>query len=185
MIDNETNINEEAFNVNNNTLIEKKFFYKISNLTLGPFDYSDSKIKVFLNDVTKFKINFAFRNFIPKVNSLNYECNLWTIIQNFNFDSRGHFTVTAEIDNDPCYWNKDRNEDKYMKKYPKDSFFKEFINKLLWIHVIVFILAFYSLYLNIHSILKFAEMYKKIHRRKQNIKDVKIILINYPIGFFN
>ena len=60
--------------------IKREFIYQISNITLGPFDYPDSDIKDFLNDIVEFKVNYNFRTYVPVFYFNNYECYLWVII---------------------------------------------------------------------------------------------------------
>lgn len=60
--------------------IKKKFYYKIDNSTLGPFDYEDDKVRVFLNTVTDFSINYTMEIYYPSFYEKNLECYTYVII---------------------------------------------------------------------------------------------------------
>lgn len=61
-------------------LIKRESFYTINNLTLGPFDRNDNDIKLFLNDVLEFKMNYRFQTLVPHYYHDNYDCFLWVAI---------------------------------------------------------------------------------------------------------
>ena len=45
--------------------IKREIFYTINNTTLGPFDKNDIDVKLFLNDVLEFKLNYRFKPLYP------------------------------------------------------------------------------------------------------------------------
>jgi len=51
--------------------------YIIDNTTMGPFDYSDDKLKVFLNNVVNFRLNYTYTTYVPKFKNDNYECSYY------------------------------------------------------------------------------------------------------------
>ena len=57
--------------------IKREIFYTINNTTLGPFDKNDIDVKLFLNDVLEFKLNYRFQTFVPHFYHNNYDCIFW------------------------------------------------------------------------------------------------------------
>jgi hypothetical protein len=156
-IDLSNNNNYDYYNKNNK--IDKKFYYKITNDTFGPFDYTDNEIKLFLNDVSTFRIIYSYMNYVPLFYEDNLECTKWTIQQKYSYVQRSHFIVSLDIDNHHC-----------DESFRTISGLSDFINKLMWIHVIVLILAVVSLILIWKHIQKLAAMFVKAkNKNKVNI----------------
>lgn len=107
--------------------------YKVTKDNLGPFDLDDGRLKLFLNDVVEFRVNYTFKTYIPVYYYDYYACNLWAVNQIYNFASRGHFTIKLNINRLGC-------EDLNVRY----SYLNLFVNKLLWIHLIIISLAIYS-----------------------------------------
>jgi hypothetical protein len=140
-------------------VIPRKFYYKITNETLGPFGYSNEDLKEFLNDVVDFKLNYTLKTYVPYYYNNNYDCNYWSVNQIYSFATRGHLVVKLNIIKLAC-------ED-YLGNH---TFLDIFINKLLWIHIIVFILAFLSLYMTWDYIQSIASLYMRVkskHKQKK------------------
>lgn len=138
--------------------IPRYFSYRLDNSSLGPFDYPHDDIKEFLNDVVDFKLNYTLKTYVPFYYNNNYDCSLWWITQIYNFANRGHFVVKLNIIKKAC-------ED-YLGNH---TFIDIFINKLLWIHLIVFILAILSLYMTWNYIQSIANLYIRVkskHKQK-------------------
>jgi hypothetical protein len=57
--------------------IRREFFYNVNNVTMGPFDKNDNDVKLFLNDVIEFKLNYRFKTLVPHYYYNNYECFMW------------------------------------------------------------------------------------------------------------
>jgi len=124
------------------------YLYKINQTSLGPLD--DPNIKDFLNDVIVFRINYTLFTYKPYIHENNFECIKWEVIQIYDFAQRNHIIAKLDITNKPCL-----NESITM------SLFDEFINKLIWIHYIVFILAIISMKNSWRYITQFAAVYMK------------------------
>lgn len=132
---------------------KKELIYKINQNDFGPFNHDNKTIKSFLNDVIEFKTNYTFKSYIPMYFHDYYVCNLWKIIQIYNFANRGHINVKLELNRFGC---KDLNLNNH-------STFSLFINSLKWIHIIIIFLAFFSL----------IKIWKKINKvyRKYRLKN--------------
>lgn len=79
-------------------------------------------------------MNYTFKTYIPIYFYDYYACNLWAVNQIYNFASRGHFTVRLIINRLGC-------EDINLKY----TYLNLFVNKLLWIHLIIIFFAIYSI----------------------------------------
>jgi len=142
--------------------IKKDFSYVLNNSTLGPFDYPHDDVKEFLNDVIDFKLNYTLKTYVPFYYNNNYDCSLWWISQIYNFATRGHFVVKLDITKKACE-NLTGNH----------SFVDLFINKLHWIHLVVFLLAILSLIMTWNYIQSIASLYIRVkskHKQKK-LKD--------------
>ena len=122
--------------------------YNINKTSLGPFD--DPNIKEFLNDVVIFRINYTLFTYKPYLHEDNLECLKWEIIQIYDFAQRNHFIVKLDITIHPCFYES-----------IEMSFFDEFVNKLIWIHYMVLIIAIISLKYSWSYITLFAAVYMK------------------------
>lgn len=164
---NNTYKNYNFLNFRNNKEIQKSFTYRIDQNSLGPFDYPDNLVKIFLNEVVSFQLNYTLKTYVPFYYNNNYDCSLWAITQKYDFSSRAHFIVNLNIIRYSC-------EDIIIGH----SYFDIFINKLLWIHVLVFVLALISLAKSWLIIERLSVMYMKVVARTKK-KDVnKLILFN-------
>ena len=143
---------------NNDGSFIKKFLYKINQKNLGPFDLDDSKLKVFLNDVIEFKTNYTYKSYIPMYYHDYYACNLWNVNQLYNFAQRGHINVKLDITRSGC-------EDLTNHNYRFDLF----INKLIWIHLTIIILALYSLFKTWMEVNKVFDRYLKNKTKKDKV----------------
>jgi hypothetical protein len=164
-----TNIGEPNSNTNPNSLfirnnvIPKKFDYKITNTSLGPFDYPEDDVKEFLNDVVEFRLNYTLKTYVPYYYSNNYDCNFWSVTQFYNFAQRAHFNVRLSVNRLACPDYTDGH-----------SYADLFVNKLLWVHVIVLFLAIVSLILTWNYISWVAGVYMKVkfkHKQKMMGED--------------
>ena len=160
--------NPEFLYTNQNNTIPKKFIYKINSKNLGPFEFPDTQLKLFLNDVIEFRLNHTYKTYIPKFYYDYFSCSLWNIHQIYNFGSRGHFNVKLKIERVAC-------EDLNIKY----SYINLFINKLLWMHLIIIILAVYSLLYSWTTINKIFDRYLKAKSKVPN--KVNIYFINLRI----
>lgn len=144
-------------------LIAKKFDYKITNSSLGPFDYPEEDVKEFLNDVVEFRLNYTLKTYVPYFYSNNYDCNFWSVTQFYNFAQRGHFNVRLSVNRLAC------------PDYTDDHSYADlFVNKLLWVHVIVLFLAIVSLILTWNYISWIAGVYMKVkfkHKQRMITED--------------
>lgn len=136
-----------------------KFKYDLSKVDLGPFDLEDLELKKFIQSTTSFRLTYNFKIFVPYSNIQSLQCYSWNIIQKYAFDKRAHFILSLDIFRSNC-------ED---KNFGNVSGFSIFINKLLWIHIVVIILAVASFFLTWKYIYKVAKMYWKI---KQKLKSI-------------
>ena len=154
------NITEENYFISSNSRkIERNMFYQINNTTLGPFDYDNESIKEFLNSVVYFKINYTLFSYTPYQYVENTECTEWNIKQLYDFSSRIHFICTVEFSNKECGENT-----------RTISTFENFMDRLLWIHLVVINLATISLVLTWRSISNLINLYLKVKlRRKRQV----------------
>ena len=103
-----------------------------------------------------FKINYTLITKYPYLKAENYECNQYYITQTYSFQSRAHFICKLDIEDQLC--------DK-INQVRTISWIENFVSRLLWIHVIVLILAFFSLFFTFRSIFTFIKMYVNARRR--------------------
>lgn len=119
-------------------------------------------------------MNYTYKTFIPVHYYDFYACNLWSINQIYNFASRGHFSVKLNINRLGC-------EDINLKY----TYLNLFINKLLWIHMIILTLAIFSL-LNTWSIINKAfENYLRNKKKFEEESFDKVSLYLFYIKYIN
>jgi hypothetical protein len=150
--------------MNNNDEINKNkpLYYKIDNTTLGPFDQPNDEVKTFLNDIVQFRLNFTYTTYVPYAYTANYDCKVWDIDQYYDFSSRAHFISYIDIVKKPC------ENEKYDITY-----LDIFINKLLWIHVLVIVFAMISLVISWNYIQNISSMYMRA-KTKHKAKKVRL-----------
>jgi len=144
--------------------IPREFSYIVNRTSLGPFDYPNEDIKIFLNSVSNLRLNYTFRTYVPfYVN--HFECFHWVISQLYSFEHRAHFVVRLNVNRIFC----DDRSSLTIIEY--------FINRLLWIHLIVIFLATMSLILTWRYVFKIANIYwkYKTNRRETKITEKSII----------
>jgi hypothetical protein len=163
---NNTNNNEKLNEITkNNNNIEKNFYYKITQTSLGPFDYDQNEVKAFLNDVTAFRMTFSYKTYYPVYYEDNFKCTLWTIEQKYHYTHRSHFEVNLDIENHYC------------TDYTMIYNFEDFMNKLMWIHIIVLVLAVVSLSMTWRHIKKLAAMFVRVKNKKKVKNFYKIFIL--------
>jgi hypothetical protein len=127
---------------------DKKLLYQLNATSMGPFDQED--LGLFLSDVMLFRINYTLYTYKPFMEEDNLECVKWEILQKYSFMQRSHFIANLEITNNPC-----------IQETISLSLFNYFIDKLLWIHMIVLALAIISMRISWSYITEFAAHYMK------------------------
>lgn len=137
---------------------KSNFLYYLNSTYLGPFEYPNNELKSFVKHISSFQLIYNFRTLVPYQNFLNFECYHWTITQDYSFDQRAHFILNLVTKKRNC-------QDKNITNV---SGFAVFIEKLLWIHVLVFILAFASFVLTWKYVYKIAKMYWRIKHQLQS-----------------
>lgn len=142
-------INEDDIKVKK---IDREFFYYLNQKTLGPFDKDVKEIKEFLKDISLFTLEYNFKTYVPHNNVMNYECYHWSIIQQYSFTQRAHFILTIDTKKLDCIDKADETI----------SGLTIFISKLLWIHIIVFLLSSFSFALTWKYIYKIAKLYWRL-----------------------
>jgi hypothetical protein len=134
--------------------ITKSFFYKLNSTSLGPFDLEESNVKMFLNDVVFFKINYTMMTKYPFLYSDNFECSEWRVLQKYSFETRGHLVCTLDIRTTTC-----------MEDFHIVGIFENIFNKMLWIHLLVIILAIMSLFFTLNEMHMLLKMYMEAKNR--------------------
>jgi hypothetical protein len=137
--------------------IPREFDYKITNTTLGPFDFPDEDVKSFLNSVTDFQLNYTLKTYVPFYYGDHFECFFWNIHQLYSFVHRAHFVVKLQIRRSAC-----------CDVISNMSLTDFFVNRMMWIHIIVLVLAFVSLILTWKHVYKMAKIYWRIKRGFKN-----------------
>jgi hypothetical protein len=140
--------------------LDRKFFYKLNQTSLGPFDYTDNVLKEFLNDVQDFKVNYTLISKYPYIYEDNFECNVWNIYQIYSFQSRGHFVMSLDIHSEAC-----------RESFQVISWWENFNNKLLYVHLVVIILSVSSIYLISKSMYILIKMYMEAKNRLKKKKE--------------
>jgi hypothetical protein len=137
--------------------IPREFDYKITNTTLGPFDFPDEDVKSFLNSVTDFQLNYTLKTYVPFYYGDHFECFFWNIHQLYSFVHRAHFVVKLQIRRSAC-----------CDVISNMSLTDFFVNRMMWIHIIVLVLASVSLILTWKHVYKMAKIYWRIKRGFKN-----------------
>jgi hypothetical protein len=146
----------------------RQYFFKVDNSTLGPFDETDDDVKIFLNGVLDFRMNYTFKTYVPYYYNNNFDCSLWNVIQTYDFTSRAHFITKLDMSRESC-----------LDLSPSNvTHLNLFVNKLLWIHIVVIALATWSMIMTWNYIKDIASMYVRV---KSKHKAKKVIYSN--IGF--
>jgi hypothetical protein len=144
--------------------IPREFTYKVNRTSLGPFDYPNEDVKTFLNSVSNLRLNYTFRTYIPFYIN-HFECFNWVVSQLYSFEHRAHFLVRLNVNRIFC----DDRSSLTVIEY--------FINRLLWIHLIVIFLATMSLILTWRYVFKMANIYwkYKTNRRETKVTEKSVI----------
>jgi hypothetical protein len=140
---------------------EREYFFKVDNTTLGPFDKPDEEVKKFLNGIIDLRMNYTFKTYVPYYYNNNFECSLWNLVQTYDFTSRAHFIAKLDMDREACADITPTNV----------THFNLFVNKLLWIHIIVIALATWSMIMTWNYIKDIASMYVRV-KSKHKVKKV-------------
>lgn len=155
--------------------LNRDYIYLINSTNLGPFEKPENEIKEFLNTVTEFRVNYTMKTFIPFYYADNLECFNWVnfffnffnfmqnIFQIYSFSERAHFSVKLNIDRLTC---EDINP---------SPLWETFVNKLMWLHILVIIFALISLLLTWRYVYKIAKLYWRIKNKFKN-KKVKFFI---------
>jgi len=137
-------------------ILERNFFYKIDNNTLGPFDHDQDSVKNFLNAVVNFKINYTLvSNYYTE--SSESLCTEWIIMQNFDFSSRSYFVCSVDFNSVLCG----------QRNTKSISYFEYYTSLSFWVHFIVLTLAILSLFLTWKSISKLLKLYMRVKLREK------------------
>lgn len=159
-------------------ILNRNFFYKLNQTNLGPFEYADNLLKEFLNDVQDFKINYTLISKYPYIYEDNFECNIWNIYQIYSFQSRGHFVMSLDIHSEAC---RDNYYFSNQSTFRVISWWENFTNKLLYVHVIVIILSIISMCLiskSMYTLIKlYMEARKKFEKKKEEQHKINSELI--------
>lgn len=140
---------------------KRQFDYILNQNDLGPF--ADDKIdllKNFIKNIYSFDLKYKFKTYVPEKDLLNMECFLWDLTQTYSFSERAHFILKLNSVKKNC-------KDKSISNVDV-TYFQIFLNKLLWIHFLVFILALSSFILTWKYVYKIAKIYWKIKYQLQN-----------------
>ena len=135
-----------------------QFQYFLNDTYFGPFEMNDKDLKSYMQKIINFKLVYQLKTYIPYSNINTLECYKWTIIQNYSFDKRAHFLLSLDINRYSC-----------GEVNNNTSIVKIFINKLLWIHLVVIALSCASFVLTWKYIYKMAKMYWKIKNKLKHI----------------
>jgi hypothetical protein len=141
------------------TTIRDQNIFTLNQTSLGPFDDTDDNIKLFINNILLLRLNYTVYTYKPYLYEDNLECIKWEILQKYVFVERSHFKVSLDIFNNPC--------GAAATDLKTISRLSEFINRLQWVHLLIFILAFISLYQGIKDINKFGKIYMRAKHRKR------------------
>ncbi len=153
-IDNQLDFQNFNWNTENNP---RSFIYKLNSTNLGPFNLEDSKMKMFLNDVVFFKINYTMMTKYPFLYSDNYDCSEWRISQKYSFETRGHIICSLDVKSTTC-----------KEDFHTVGMLENIFNKMIWIHLLVIILAIFSLIFTLNEMHLLLKMYMEAKNRVRN-----------------
>lgn len=143
--------------------LERKDSYVITENVHGPFDeYDDIQMKYFLNTVSSFRLNYTVKTLVPNENIKMYDCNLWKIYQIYSFESRASFIVKLNIEKLTCDSEKHQNIRTTVRIL---------MDKLIWIHFVVAILALYSLISTWKYISEVASLFIRVRTKNKIIEE--------------
>ena len=147
--------------IKTNDNIERKESYIITKNDHGPFDeFDDMQMKNFLNSVSSFRLNYTVKTFVPNEDIKMFDCNLWKINQIYSFEARARFAVKLFIEKLTC-------ENKINSK----TFLQILFDKLIWIHVVVAVLAVYSLISTWNYISEVASLFIRVRMKNKIIEE--------------
>lgn len=149
----------EYLSIDQNT--QPQFLYFLNQTYSGPFSMSDDDLKTLMQKVLRFKVSYTILTYIPIDNTDYHDCYNWRIIQNFSFNQRAHFQLNLDINRNSC--------NDYHEYNSNTSYMIVFINKLLWIHIIVIVLSILSFLLTWKYIYKMAKTYWKIKNKLKTV----------------
>lgn len=121
------------------------YYYEVNQTSLGIFD-NETLAKEFISHITAFQVNYTIQTYIPFYYADHLDCYTWTIKQIFTFNQRAHIKVSLLINRNLC------NNEK--SQY---SFWQELVAEYLWVHSVVFLLAFISLLFTLRHFYQIAE----------------------------
>ena len=150
-------------NIKTNDNLDRKESYIITKNEHGPFDeFDDIQMKFFLNTVSSFRLNYTVKTFVPNEDIKMFDCNLWKINQLYSFEARARFAVKLFIEKLTC-----------DTKTHQDvtTFLRILFDKLIWIHVVVAILALYSLVSTWKYISEVASLFIRVRMKNKIIEE--------------
>ena len=153
----------------NNFLMPLELNYQVNKDYLGPFNtnYTDDDIKKYLDIINKFEMIYNLKIYVTRYYKEYKRCFIWRIRQIYDFSKRGHFVVSLFINNQQC-------EDKTTLSLSKIEII---MISHLWIHIIIIILASFSIFFCLHD---FYEVIRLRKYKKQILKSKKNKKINDP-----
>lgn len=145
----------------------KQLVYLINNTTLGPLE-QDPFQKEFYKRMESFTLSYRLQIYLPNYFADSFSCFIWTISQIFTFSKRGHIIVSLVIVKHTC------DDSKY-----EDHFIQLFFANHIWLHLLVFSLAFVSLVLLVKYFYKMYKIYWRVHQMKDKLTNEQL----HGLGF--
>ena len=136
-------------------------YYTLTKDNYGPFNQDSKKLSLFLKSISSFTLNFTLEMYIPNDHTNTLDCSKWNINQIYNFKSRGFFKVTLDLQKKQC-------KTIILKKSSSLLFF---LDSLSWVHLIVLILANFSLYYTWNYIGNMASLFIRVREKNKIIMD--------------
>ena len=142
-------INLSNFNIEQSP-IPISFHYNVTPDFLGPINknYTNDEIKNYLNLINYYELNYKLKIYMSQYYKKHKICFIWKIRQIYDFSKRAHIEVVLDINNQQC------DECSTLSR------FEIIMVSHLWIHLISFILASFSIFFCLY------DFYEVIHLRK-------------------
>lgn len=139
--------------------------FKSINLTLnnlGPFSKENEELRSYLKNKDLFTIQYKLRIYIPQNYNSKPKCYDWKINQQYN-RMNSMYRVNLDINTSFCKILNRKISFSSVLIYTLENYF--------WLHLIVIITSFLSLYISINYIYQIAEVYMHSKKKLQEIDD--------------
>jgi hypothetical protein len=146
---------------NDNRKIVPEYSYNLTAEDLGPFEWDDEELRMFISNTTNIKLQYQIKHCIPSESTTPFDCFKWIITQDFDYSSRNH--ITEKLSFEKHYLNILTSNDKAGSN-------PSFLSTYIWLNILNIVFALYSLILHILHFKQIQQMYTKMRKRYKIMK---------------